>query len=102
MPSVPTYPKSHAVIKASKRNYNAVLAAVQAVNQTKAAVIATMGGILVVAGAIWSAISSLVGQTCTIFSVMMKMMQMMQMEIMQAGTTVMQTDAIYAVMVKLV
>ena len=96
MPSVPTYPKSHAVIKASKRNYNAVLAAVQAVNQTKAAVIATMGGILVVAGLVWGAICALAGQLCTIAAVMMKMRNMAVQQFMSKYD-----DAAYAILANL-
>lgn len=97
MPSTPVYPKSNAVIKASKRNYNAVLAAVQAVNQNKSAVIATMGGVIVVAGAIWSALCSLVGHLCTIAAVMIHIKTATLGQVMAKYD-----DVFYAILVKMV
>lgn len=100
MPTPITYPNSGLVIKTSKRNPSSVLAAVKAVNATAhRAAITLMGGVSVVAAAIWSAISMLSAASCTIMAVMMKMMTMMM--VMQAMQMKSAQDAVHAVLVKL-
>jgi len=100
MPAPIPYPNSGSVIKTSKRNPSSVLAAVNAVNVTAhRTAIALMGGVSVVASAIWSAISMLAAASCTIMAVMMKMMTLMM--VMQAMQMKAAQDAVHAVLTKL-
>jgi len=100
MPAAPViaYPNSGATIPGSKKNFNAVKQAVNAVYATsrKTAIIA-MGGPQAVALAVTAAITAVTG-ACTLLAVMMQMMMMMQAMMMTQS----KCDAVHAILSKLV